>query len=423
MGISAIMRTSASGMEAQSNRLGTVADNIANVNTTGYKRADTEFSSFIPTRATNEYVSGSVTTHIRNAISEQGVFSATTSVTDLAINGEGFFVVSDTDGSPFLTRAGSFVKNGEGELVNGAGYYLMGFALADGNPDVVANGIGGLERVTISDLALQAVPSTEGVFATNVPADAPIIAAANLPSANTAASQFTAKTSLLAVADLGREVSLDFYWAKTAAETWELSVYDRAEATTPGGPFPYGVAGAPPLTTATITFDPTTGALAAASPTTITVPVPGGSPLVLDLAQSSQLATDYTVVDAKVNGNAPSAVDRVEIDGEGTLYAIFENGSRVATFHIPLADVPSADNLTPKTGDVYTTSATSGDMLIGFPGQGGFGILSSSSLEQSTVDLATELVKMIESEKHFSVNSKVFQTGADLLDVIVNLKR
>jgi flagellar hook protein FlgE len=420
MGISAIMRTSASGMEAQSNRLGTVADNIANVNTTGYKRADTEFSSFIPTRATNEYVSGSVTTHIRNSISEQGVFSATTSPTDLAINGDGFFVVSDNDGSPFLTRAGSFVKNGEGELVNGAGYFLMGFALADGNPDVVANGIGGLERVTISDLALQAVPSTEGTFATNVPADAPIIAAANLPSTNTAASQFTAKTSLLAVANLGREVSLDIYWAKTASETWEISVYDRAEATTPGGPFPYA---AGPLVTDTITFDPTSGALAAASPTTITIPVPGSGNLVLDLAQSSQLATDYTVIDAKVNGNAPSAVDRIEVDGEGTLFAIFENGSRVATFHIPLADVPSADNLTPETGDVYTTSATSGDMLIGFPGQGGFGILSSSSLEQSTVDLATELVKMIESEKHFSVNSKVFQTGADLLDVIVNLKR
>lgn len=175
MGISSIMRTSASGMEAQSNRLSTVADNIDNVNTTGYKRADTEFSSFIPTRATNEYVSGSVTTHIRNSISEQGVFSSTTSATDLAINGDGFFVVSDTNGTPFLTRAGSFVKNGDGELVNSAGYYLQGFALADGNPDVVANGVGGLERVTITDLAMQAVPSTEGTFVTNVPADAPIV--------------------------------------------------------------------------------------------------------------------------------------------------------------------------------------------------------------------------------------------------------
>src|SRR5262245_9674985 len=112
MSISALMRTSASGMNAQSNRLGTVADNIANVNTTGYKRASTEFSSFIPQRATSDYVPGSVSTHIRHAISEQGNLNGSTSVTDLAISGNGFFIVSDTDGTPFLTRAGAFVKNG-----------------------------------------------------------------------------------------------------------------------------------------------------------------------------------------------------------------------------------------------------------------------------------------------------------------------
>jgi flagellar hook protein FlgE len=419
MGISAIMRTSASGMAAQSNRLGTVADNIANVNTTGYKRAETEFSSFIPIRATSEYVSGAVNTHIRNEISEQGVFRATTSATDLAVNGQGFFVVSDTNNTPFLTRAGSFVKNGNGELLNGAGFYLMGYKETAGNPSVVANGVGGLERVTISELALQAVPSSTGVFSANVPADATIIAAANLPTTNTATSQFTAKTSLLATANLGRQVSLDIYWAKTANETWEISVYDRADAAASGG-FPYSSAA---LVSDTITFDPTTGALDPASPTSITIPVPSGSNLVLDLSQSSQLATAYTVIDAQVDGNAPSSVDHVEIDEQGTLFAIYENGARVPTYRIPLADVPSPDNLQPEAGDVYSVSATSGDMLIGFPSSGGFGVLTSNTLEQSTVDLATELVKMIESEKHFSVNSKVFQTGADLLDVIVNLKR
>ena len=405
-------------MNAQSNRLGTIADNIANVNTTGYKRAYTEFSSFVPVRSTAEYVSGSVTTHVRNAVSEQGVFNYTTSVTDLAISGDGFFVVSDTDGTPSLSRAGSFVKNGDGELVNGAGYYLMGYS-ATGNSSIVANGIGGLERVTISDLSLQAVASTEGVFLANVPADAAVIAAGNLPSVNTAASTFTGKTSLLAIANLGREVSLDIYWAKTASETWQISVFDRAQAAVGGG-FPYASG---PLVTSTITFNPTTGALAALSPASITIPVPSGGNLVLDLSKSTQLATAYTVLDASVNGNAPSSVDTVEIDKDGTMYAIYENGTRVATFRVPLAAVPSPDNLTPGTGDVFTASATSGDMLIGFPGQGGFGSLTASALEQSNVDLATELTKMIESEKHYTVNSKVFQTGADLLDVIVNLKR
>jgi len=418
MSISALMRTSASGMNAQSNRLGTVADNIANVNTTGYKRAYTEFSSFIPVRSTTEYVSGSVTTHIRNAISEQGVFNYTTSVTDLAINGDGMFLVSDTDGTPFLTRAGSFVKNGDGELVNGAGFYLMGYS-TEGNPSIVANGIGGLERVTISDLALQAVPSTEGVLSSNVPADATVVAAADLPSANAATAEFTAKTSLLVYGNLGREVSLDIYWAKTASETWEITVYDRAEAA-PGGDFPYASG---PLVTDTITFDPTTGALDPLSPTSLTIPVPDGSNLLLDLSQTSQLATDYTVIDASVNGNAPSAVDRIEIDTDGTLFTVYESGARIATFKIPLADVPSPDNLTALPGNVYMPSSESGGVQVGFSTTGGMGSIVSGALESSTVDLASELTAMIESQRGYTANSKVFQTGSELLDVLVNLKR
>jgi flagellar hook protein FlgE len=215
-------------MNAQSNRLGTVAD----------KRASTEFSSFIPASATAEYVSGSVTTDIRRAISQQGNLSYTTSVTDLAVNGNGFFVVSDAGGTPYLTRAGSFVKNGDGELSNAAGYFLMGYPLDEGTPAIVANGTAGLERVTISDLALTATPSTEGVFNANLPADAAIIAAADLPSANAATAAYTAKTSLVATADLGRQVTLDIYWAKTAADTWEITVYDRA-AQAATGEFPY----------------------------------------------------------------------------------------------------------------------------------------------------------------------------------------
>jgi len=419
MSISALMRTSASGMDAQSNRLGTVADNIANVNTAGYKRASPEFSSFIPARSSNDYVSGNVTTTIRNSISEQGVLNYTTSETDMAVDGNGFFLVSEADGTTRMTRAGSFVKNGDGELINAAGYYLMGYSLANGAPGVVANGTAGLERVTISDLALQAVQSTEGSFYANLPSSAAVIPAGDLPSTNLATSSYTAKSSLVAVADLGTEVTLDIYWAKSAANTWEVSVYDRADQAA-GGEFPYST---PALVTDTITFDATTGAIDGASPTDITIPVPGGSSLVLDLSQSSQLDTDYIVTEAGVNGNAPSAVDRTEIDDEGIVYAVYENGSRVATYQIPLANVASPDMLQPMAGDVFGTTAESGDLQIGFATQGGLGNIASSALEQSTVDLADELTDMIEAERHYSVNSKVFQTGADLLDVIVNLKR
>jgi flagellar hook protein FlgE len=175
--------------------------------------------------------------------------------------------------------------------------------------------------------------------------------------------------------------------------------------------------------TDTLIFDPVTGALDSTSPTSITIPVPNGSNVDLDLSQCSQLATDYTVVDAKVDGNGPSAVDSIKIDETGVMSAVYENGTRLAVFQIPLAKVPSINNLEAREGDVFTPGQDSGDILIGVPGAGGLGSIEQGSLEQSTVELADELTQMIESERNFQVNSKVFQTASDILEVIVNLKR
>jgi flagellar hook protein FlgE len=163
--------------------------------------------------------------------------------------------------------------------------------------------------------------------------------------------------------------------------------------------------------------------LTAASPTSVSFTVPNGAAFTLDMSETSQLAADYTVLDASANGNAPSQVDHVEFDEGGTLYAVFENGARVATYRIPLATVASPDNLQPLAGNVYAPSVNSGDIQVGFAGEGGMGSIVSSALEQSTVDLASELTAMIESERNYTANSKVFQTGAELMDVLVNLKR
>jgi flagellar hook protein FlgE len=120
MSLYGMMRTGGSGMNAQANRLGTVAENIANANTTGYKRASTEFSSLILPTSNGSYNSGGVETKVRYSISEQGPTSYTTSGTDLAINGGGFFIVSGANDSNVLTRAGAFTQNGDGDLVNSA---------------------------------------------------------------------------------------------------------------------------------------------------------------------------------------------------------------------------------------------------------------------------------------------------------------
>lgn len=416
MSLYGMMRTGVSGMGAQANRLSTVADNIANSSTTGYKRAKTEFSSLIMDNTAGSYNSGGVNTTVMSQISQQGLLQYTTSSSDLAVKGNGFFVVTNGSGQTYMTRAGAFVPNSDGELVNAAGYKLMAYSYANGDPAATVNGAAGLETVVIKDNDLTATASTAGLFKANLPAGADIITGAT-PAGNTAGATYTAKSSLVTYDNLGNEKLLDVYFSKTGANTWEMSVFDQSAATS-GTTFPY-TGGA--LTTATLTFNATTGQIT--SPTNINVPIPGGQPFDLDVSQMSQLGTGYTVLDAKANGNPPSAIQQVSIDGDGTIYAQFENGSLKPLYKIPLAYVTSPDLLTASSGNVYSASQASGPMNVGFADSGGLGSIVSGALENSTVDIADELTTMIESQRNYTANSKTFQTSSDLMDVIINLKR
>jgi flagellar hook protein FlgE len=302
--------------------------------------------------------------------------------------------------------------------VNAAGFMLMGYSLANGDPGAVANGFAGLVPVNIGQLALQADPSDEGNLYANLPSTAAEVTG-DLPSDNDPASAYTAKTSLVGYGNLGEEVTLDVYYTKTGPNTWEVAVFDRAEAGPDGG-FPYASG---PITTETLDFDATTGQLTSPDPGTLSIDVPGGATMALDISQTSQLAADFGVRDAQVNGAAPSEVERVEISDDGILYAVFENGARAATFRIPLATVTSPDNLQPLAGNVYAPSLDSGDVRLGYAGSSGFGMMVSGALEKSTVDLASELTTMIESQHSYTANSKVFQTGTELMEVLINLRR
>jgi flagellar hook protein FlgE len=418
MSLYGVLRTGVSGMNAQANKLGTIADNIANTSTTGYKRASTEFSSLLLENNQKNYQSGAVQTKVRYAISEQGSLTYTTSATDLAIQGNGFMVVSDKAGVPFLTRAGSFtVDAATGNLVNTAGYTLMGYDVSDGDPNVVLNGTGELEPVNLSSMNLQAKPSTEGTFVANLPANSDVVTG-DLPSDNTVDSTYSTKSSIVAYDNLGNEVTLDVYFTKTSASPieWEMTVFDQADAASGGG-FPYSSAA---LDTSTLAFG-NTGQLT--STPSIAFNVPGGSQLTLDLTGMTQLAADYTPLNIAVDGNAPSTVSGVVIQEDGTVYATYQNGAKAPAFRIPLADVASPDNLEPLAGNVFATTAESGDLQIGFPEEGGRGTLISGALEQSNVDMAAELTDMIVAQRDYSANSKVVQTGSELLEVLINLKR
>jgi flagellar hook protein FlgE len=425
MSISGMMRTSASGMTAQSARLGTVSDNIANASTHGYKRAFTEFSTIVLESGKGAYVPGSVDTTVRYGISQQGGFDYTTSPTDLAVSGNGFLLVGDGSNAAYLTRAGSFVKDDQGYLVNAAGFKLLGYPIVNGSAPAASNSTAGLQEVNIATMSLEATPSTLGTHHANVPVTAAAVASGNRPSDNIATSSYSAKASVTAIDNVGRTVTLDIYYTKTGPNTWDVSTFNAADAASSTAPFPYSSAA---LSTTTLTFNSSTGQLASVSPTNpaglvLAIPVPNGQTLTLDISKSSELADDFQVLMPTVNGNEPSSVTGVEFNKDGTLYAVYGNGARVGIYQIPLATVPSPDNLTPQAGNVYTVSADSGNLQIGFPGTSMFGELRSSQLEKSTVDTATELTTMIESQFAFTANSKVFQTGGELMEVLVNLKR
>ena len=142
----------------------------------------------------------------------------------------------------------------------------------------------------------------------------------------------------------------------------------------------------------------------------------------LDLSNMTQLAAAFNVTAATANGNAPSGVSGVSVGADGTMTFNYANGTSSAAYDIPLANVASPDNLTSVNGEAFLPSSESGPVYLGTAGGAGFGSIESSSLESSTVDLATELTEMIQAQSAYEANSKVFQTGADILDVLNGLK-
>ena len=378
-------------MSAQSAWLNAISDNIANVSTTGYKEASTEFSSLVLSSGlTADYQSGSVIVDPRIAIDAQGGLNSTTSTTDLAIKGNGFFIVQGPGGQPVLTRSGSFTKDtGTGTLVNAAGYTLLGYPTGKSG---IANGFSGLVPVNLNSIALQATPTTSGKLYVNAPSTAAVVAAANLPSLNAATATPTAKTSLATYDNLGNQVTLDVYLTNEGGNVWDVAIFNAADAPAAGG-FPYAN---PALTTGTLTFDPTTGAILGGTPTSFNVTIPNGQAMTLDMAQTTQLATSYTVLTASTNGNAPSQVSGVNFATDGTVSVTYQNGSSAPVYSIPVATVPSPDKMTVISGNAFVPGVLSGAAQIGKASTGGLGTIQSSTLEASTVDLATELTSMIE---------------------------
>jgi flagellar hook protein FlgE len=356
--------------------------------------------------------------------SDQGSIVGASAVTDLAVQGNGFFVVTNAAGDTFLTRDGSFVPDASGNLVNASGYYLMGTNIQNGNSTPVVNSLSGLQKINVDKSGEQASPTTSGTLSANLPSTAAVVAAASTPAGG--GTTYTEKTSLVTYDNLGAPVTLDIYMTKIAdnpaasagppavpgTPNWEVDVYNQAGAAAGGG-FPYSAGSL--LTTQTLTFNPANGQLAGGSP--LSIAVPNGQTMSLDMSSTTQLAAAYTI-SGTTNGNAPDTITGVSINASGTLSFNYSSGTSVPGYVIPLVNVASPDNMTSVNGTAFSPNINSGQPEVGVAGTAGFGSIESSSLESSTVDLATELTAMIQAQAGYEANSKVFQTGANLLDIL-----
>ena len=154
----------------------------------------------------------------------------------------------------------------------------------------------------------------------------------------------------------------------------------------------------------------------------MSISVPNGGTLSLDLSNTTQLASSYSVISQTLNGSAPSQLSNITIANDGTLSYVYQNGTSVAAYKVPLATCVSPDNLQSGDGNTFSQTSNSGPILIGNAGSGNLGSIYSSSLENSTVDLASQLTEMIAAQQSYTSNSKVFQTVSDLMQVLNNIK-
>lgn len=427
MSIFGSMRTSVSGMNAQANALSAISDNISNSSTTGYKSASTSFSDLVmPSSGGGNYQSGGVQTTTQYSISDQGGLSYTTTTSNLAIKGNGFFVVQDASGNSFLTRAGDFSPDSSGNLVNSAGYTLMGYSEESGDPSLTVNGLTGMTAINVNASGLQAVATSTATLGGNLLSTSDTATSSSsgyLPSENLSpVTSDTSKTSIVTYDSQGSQVKYDVYYTKTGDNTWDVSVYKAADAATGGtSSFPYSSAA---VGSSTLTFD-ADGQLSSGDTMTITDPdAVGGTTqtISVDMSGMTQLASTFSPT-GEADGQAANAVKDVSIGTDGTVTATYTDGTSKSIARVPLATVASPDKMTVLSGGVYQANSESGATVTGWPNSGDFGYVQSGALEESNVDLATQLTDMIQTQKSYTANSKVFQIGSDLMDVIDNLVR
>lgn len=424
MSIQNAMQAGVSGLFANGSRMSYVGNNIANSQTVGYKR---QFADMVSMTAGGGQADSATTVRAvsRMDMLSQGTMMTTNRPTDLAVVGNGFFVVGlDTAGDVNstghrLSRAGNFRINENGYMVNSAGHYLYGFAFNEDGQ------VGAVDRGSFRDL--QAV--NVGQVSMHGNATDLIQYSANLPAQQTGLDEAPASfiTSVEYYNALGGAERLVFDWApQTNSNEWVLTVSDQEGASLGRLSVEFADSGdnaGSPLSYVTLegpAFDEETGVWSLDVGNDQTIDIELGAPGSFD--RLTQFAGDYTPEGVRRNGSAAAALSHVEVTDDGVLHGVFENGSRRALYQIPIADVVNAEGLHEADGNAYTLGIEAGTLTLRDSG-GDKGYIASGVLERSNVDLAQELTDLIEIQRAYSSNAKIVQTADEMLEETTRLKR
>lgn len=386
----------ATGLNAVNEQLDGISNNIANSGTVGYKSMTTQFSAmYAGTQAMGVSVAGSA-----QSISTGGSMVSTGNALDLAINDDGFFVMCDSAGNISYTRAGSFVTDKNGYIVNASGDYLQGYPVDDS---------GTLQTGTVTDIQIKtgnipAQATDSMTFTANFDASDEAIDRASVPFDANNSDTYTDSYTTTVYDSLGNEHSVSQYFTKTGDNTWEVQYTFDGEAQS----------GVPPTT---LTFDPNSGKLTdPTTPQTITFTTDEAAPIsmTIDYSDCTQYGSDFSVTTNSATGYASATQNGVQVDDDGKVYATYSNGERMLQGQVVLATFPDENGLEAVSGTAWVQTGESGTPLIGTPGSGSCGTLSSGMLESSNVDITNELVNLMTAQRNYQANTKVISTSMQL---------
>jgi flagellar hook protein FlgE len=398
-----------SGINAAQSDLAVTANNVANSQTTGFKQARSEFAELFA--VSPQGVSRTQTGHGVKlaAVAQQftqGNIEATSNNLDLAISGQGFFVLSDA-GALAYTRAGAFQTDNAGYVINTEGQRLQVYPVTTQgtfNTSTLTD-----LRLVTSDSAPQATANAEMVF--NLPAAATPPVTGTFDPTDT--SSYSNSTSLTVYDSLGAAHTASLYFVKTAtANTWDTYQYvdgvavggvqtlaytaAGALATPAGGQVSYG------------TYAPTTGA----NPITLT----------FDFGRTTQFGDAFGVTNVTQDGYTTGRLIGISIDSTGVVQARYTNGRSLSLGQVAIASFSNPQGLQSLGNTNWAETFTSGQALNGQAGNSGFGLIQSGSLEQSNVDITAQLVKMIVAQRNFQANAQMISTEDQITQSIINIR-